>query len=563
MDWHLAFTVGLLLSAALVAGLLAERVRLPKVTAYLLLGLLLGPAVLDRMPEEHLEELEPLTKLAMALVLFNLGCSLPLAQIRRILKRIFPLSAGEMGLTMAFVTLGLPLFGASWQAALLLGALALATAPATTLLVLKEAESEGPVTRHVGPLVAANNFVAIVLFELVFLLVSLMQGSLEGSVVNALGKIVADVVGSLLLGAVAGLILSYLCSIVSRGRWIVLLIGSLMLVLGACQTFGMQYMLAFLAMGIVVANSSDLTTEIVGTLDRLTGFLCVVFFVVHGAHLDLHAFAQVGWIGAGYIVLRSAGKYLGIHAIATSRGEDEGIRMWLGSTLVAQAGAAIALAAIAVERNPELGTYIQNIVLGTVVFFEIAGPIMIRLSVIRAGEVPLAHVIHHTSANPIEELRALWSRLLVSLGYDPLTDRGEEELTVQHLMRKTVKGIAETATFTEVVAYIEQSHDDTYFLVDDEQLLSGIIRYRDLSKVLFDPTVGSLVRADDLATEPKLILQSDEPLARARGLMNQSRDDCFPVLSAEEPHRFEGIVRRKDLVRLYLKAHGSEEASGH
>jgi Kef-type K+ transport system membrane component KefB len=430
MDWQLPFTVGLLLAAAL----LAERVRLPKVTGYLLLGLLLGPAALDWMPEEHLEELHPLTMLAMALVLFNLGCSLPFAQMRRILRRVFPLWAGEMGLTMAFVTLGLPLFGVTWNESLLLGSLALATAPATTLLVLKESESEGPVTRHVGPLVAANNLVAIVLFELLFLSVSGMEKKLEGSFVNELWGVVVGLSGSLRLGVAAGLVLSYLCSIISRGRWIVMLLGTLMLVLGVCQTFDMQYMLAFLAMGVVVANSSELTAEIVGTLDRLTGFLCVVFFVAHGAELDLQAFAQVGWIGGGYIVLRSAGKYLGIHAIATSRGEDEGIRFWLGGTLLAQAGAAIAMSAMAAERDPQLGTTIKSIVLGTVVFFEIAGPILIRFSVIRAGEVPLAHVIHHTSANPLEELRVLWNRLMVSCGRDPLPTRDEVELTVQHLM---------------------------------------------------------------------------------------------------------------------------------
>ena len=187
-------TLGLLLAAALLAGMLAERLRLPKVTAYLMVGLLLGPYAMDSLPtavteflpefllnlktipERHLVFLDPLAKLAMALVLFNMGCSFSLQHIRSHWKSIVRLSAGELILTMLLVSIGLRFLGQSWELAVLFGVLALATAPATTVLVLKESQSEGPVTRYANTLVALNNIVAILLFEVLLVAILAMEG---------------------------------------------------------------------------------------------------------------------------------------------------------------------------------------------------------------------------------------------------------------------------------------------------------------------------------------------------------------------------------------------------
>ncbi len=175
-DWHMMLTLGLLMAAALVAGGLGEFLRLPKVTSYLLVGMVLGPSVLNWVPPTHVEMMEPLTQLAIALVLFNLGCHFPMARLRRIFGRAVRLSAGELAMTFLLVAVGLMILGESWPAALLLGALALATAPATTILVLKETESEGPVTEYLHALVALNNLASIVLFELLFVAIHLTTG---------------------------------------------------------------------------------------------------------------------------------------------------------------------------------------------------------------------------------------------------------------------------------------------------------------------------------------------------------------------------------------------------
>ena len=181
LHFHIATTLGLVLAVCLAAGVFADLLHLPKVTAYLLVGMLVGPSVLDWVPQEHVELFEPVLKLAIAIVLFNLGCEFTFTKVRRVAAHCLALSAAEILATFGLVTVGLVLFGSSGSKALLLGCLAVATAPATTILVLKEFRSEGPVTESTGFLVAINNFACIVMFEFAFLAVQLMQGNLEGS----------------------------------------------------------------------------------------------------------------------------------------------------------------------------------------------------------------------------------------------------------------------------------------------------------------------------------------------------------------------------------------------
>jgi len=554
--------------AALLAGGLAGKLRLPQVTAYLPVGVALGPALLDCIQAKHLPFFEPLTKLAISLVLFNLGCHFPLAQARRIFRRVMRLSLGELGLTFLLVAAGLAVLGEPWQAALLLAALALATAPATTILVLKETESEGPVTEYTNALVALNNLASIVLFEVLFLAVYFAGGHLDVLVVVELGRLVRDLAGSIVLGVGGGLIVSYSYPLVSASRRLVLLVAVIVLLLAVCELPQppLPYLLTFLAMGVTVANSSDQTRQVLAELDRLTGLLCVVFFVTHGAELQPEKLGVVPVIAVGYILFRFAGKYVGIRLAAGTGGDEPTVRRWLGATLVAQAGAAIALSSMAVDRTEGLGgalhdvcLRVETVILGTVVVFELIGPILIRQAVIRSGEVPLAQAIHHATTDWLAPLRTLWNRLLVAAGRAPWKDRSADEMTVKELMRTNVRTVPQEATFDEVVAVIEQSRDNTYPVVGAGDELLGVIRYRDLSTALFDPALGSLVRAADITTPVGRAVYPDDAVARACEIFSSTKDDCIPVVTQDQPHQLLGVVRRRDVLRMLIQSQKGSE----
>lgn len=557
LDLHIASTLGLLLGVCLLAGMFADLLHLPKVTAYLLVGLFVGPSFLDLIPEQHVEFFEPMLQLAMAVVLFNLGCEFTFKKVRHIAAHCLALSASEILTTSILVTVGLILIGCQSDTALLLGCLAVATAPATTILVLKEFRSEGPVTESTGFLVAMNNFACIVMFELAFLAVQLVQGKLDSQLTVQLNLLLQNIAGSIALGAAGGLIVSYGCGLMKMKRWLVLLVATATFLLGVCETFHIPYMLTFLAMGVTVANTSDIKGKIVDELDHLTGLLAVLFFAVHGTELDVNAFLSAGTIGAAYIILRIAGKWLGVYGAARLTRQPLEIRHWLGSCLFAQAGAAIALVTIAARREPELGVPLQAIILGSVVVFEIIGPLFIRQSLLRTGEVPLSQALRHTNIGPLEQLRSLLDRFLSAAGRSPSAELGSAtKVKVRDLLRKT-SGVHQSDDFDSVIAHIERSHDNTYPIVDDRMRVVGLIRYPLLSNVMFDNTVTKLVRAEDLATPCNAVLHPDDPATQAFELFQAETDDCIPVVTKDDPGELLGVVRRSDVMHALITQHQS------
>lgn len=200
-----------------------------------------------------------------------------------------------------------------------------------------------------------------------------------------------------------------------------------------------------------------------------------------------------------------------------------------------------------------MGGQIQSVVLGIVVVFEVVGPLLARRAVIHSGEVPLAQAIPHAGTDWIEQLRTIWNRVLPAFGYDPWHGRSTDELTVNELMRKKVKAVPQDATFDEIVDVIEHSRDNTYPVVGSVGELVGLIRYRELSHVLFDDSLGSLVRAGDVMTPAGRTLAPDDPASKACAMFSSGKDDCIAVTTREKPHELLGVVRRRDVLRLLVQ----------
>ncbi len=552
-EFHSAVSLGILLLASLLGGIAADVVRIPKVTAYLLAGMLVGPSVFHAIHRDHIHHLEPFTKLAMGLVLLELGCRFPLAHLRPILRRAMWLSAGEMTATFVIVSLMVWVTSGSLALAVLLGALALATAPATTVLVLKESRSEGPVTELAGVLVAMNNIVAIISFELLFLLSRVLSSANSVSFGSQLSRLIADLGGACLLGVVGGLFISYLSGLLNRRRWLVMVLAVAILMLGLCETWHLPYMLAFLTAGVMLVNTSESAGELLSEQEKIAGLLVVMFFAVHGAELQLASFVAAGLLGAVYIVSRSAGKILGTRWAAQLRKEPATVRRYLGSSLLSQAGAAIALATLAAQRWPGLGEQLQVIILGSVVLFEIVGPICIRWSVLQAGEVPLAQAITHNTETPHSQAAKMWYRGREAMGIKPPISSDVKDLTVKSLLRQNISGIHQTADFDAVIAYIRRSHDNSYIVLDDQQCVAGVIRYDVLSDTFFDSSHDRLIRAEDLSSPADYVLYPDDPLTTALDLFKRSTDDALAVISREFPHCFLGILRRSELTDLAMR----------
>jgi hypothetical protein len=400
-------------------------------------------------------------------------------------------------------------------------------------------------------LVALNNLACILMFEFGFLIVQTVQGKSETSFAFEASLVLRDVLGSVVLGVIGGLTISYGCGFLNTKRWLVLLVATVTFLLGVDESLNVPYMLTFLVMGVTVANTSDYKSQIVDELNHISGLLAVLFFAVHGTELDAKAFVAAGVLGAIYIVLRMIGKYAGVYFAAKWTRQSAEVRNWLGGCLFAQAGAAIALSTIAVERDPELGTPILAIILGSVVLFEIIGPLFIRKSLIETGEVPLAQAIHHHTKTPLQQVRAVGDRFRSAVRTPDTTGSAVSRVKVSDLIRKT-KGIHQSAKFDDVIDHIEHSVDNTYPVVDDKMGVVGVIRYPLLSDVMFDHSASSLVRAEDLISQSDTVLHPDDPASRAFEMFQAETDDCIPVVTRSESMELLGVVRRSDVMHALI-----------
>jgi len=542
-------TLGALLAASLTLAALIDRFRIPKVTAYLLVGMLAGAHGIGLVPASTLHLLEPFADMAMALVLFNLGALFPVSKLSR-LGRLLPLSIGEQAATLVVVGLGLWLATGNLAMAVLLGTLALATAPATTVLVLRDVQSRGPVTELANGLVVLNNLTCILLFETLLLFFVDSEGGVSGGspYVGLLGKFAA----ASMLGFAAGILVSYFSGLVASKKWLIMLVATATGLLGLCEHLEVPYMLAFLMMGAVIASFSTEAKKLISEIDSLTTLLCVVFFVFHGSELDLGQFVSAGVLGVGYIVCRIIGKYLGIFGAAKVQGENENVQRWLGLTLFAQAGAAIALCTIAVRHDAELGKQLQTVILGSVVFFEIVGPLCIRLGVLRAGEIPISQAIYHLGHTPLEQAKELWSRMSNAIGGKIWQGRSVDQLLVSDIMRRG-QSVQEVAPFEEVVEHIEHSHDDIFPVVNDAGVPVGVIRYGAINDVLYDPASVNLVIASDIMQPLDKYLTKSDRAQEAIHYLQKSGDDCVLVTDDAAPHAFLGVVRRSDVTTLLIQ----------
>ncbi len=221
--------------------------------------------------------------------------------------------------------------------------------------------------------------------------------------------------------------------------------------------------------------------------------------------------------------------------------------------MLAQAGAAIALATLPPSVGRNWANSCKSSFLGSVVVFEIFGPIWIRWSVLKAGEVPLAQAISHRTETAGSQASKMWMRTREALGVRPKHNPDMQSMQVSALLRGNVSGLAQTAEFDDVISYIRRSHDNTYVVVDDLQRVVGLIRYKLLSDTFFDASMDTLVRAEDLASPPSGILTPSDPLGLAVELFRTSADDILPVVSADDSRSFLGVVRRSDLTDLAMR----------
>ena len=406
-------SIFLSLSIALLFGLLLSRlaklVKLPAVTAYLVAGVLIGPFVLGALDvpgvgitSDQIEGFGIISDLALGFIAFSMGNEFRLSQLKKIGKH-----ATVIGVLQAVITTVLvdaALIGLhfampetlSLSAAIVLGAIATATAPAATLMVVKQYKAKGPVTEVLLPVVALDDAVGLVVFAVSFG----VARSLNSSGVNPLAIVfepLIEIVLSLGLGFVMGLLFTF-CEKFFHSRskrmavsvtfvMLTVAISSLKFEVGGIH-IGFSSLLACMMLGTVFCNICEVSEELMERADRWTTPVLILFFVISGAELDLSVFADwtVVVVGLVYILARSIGKYFGANGSARLTKADPNVIKYLGITLLPQAGVALGMATKAIELGSE-GEIVRNITLFAVLVYEIVGPFLTKIALSKAGDI--------------------------------------------------------------------------------------------------------------------------------------------------------------------------------
>ena len=406
-------SIFLSLSVALLAGLLlsrlAKKVQLPAVTAYLVAGVLIGPFVLGRIgipgigiTGEQIEGFGLISDLALGFIAFSMGSEFRISQLKRIGKQATFVGVFQALFTTVIVDVALIILHLiipdkfSLQSAIVLGAVATATAPAATLMVVKQYKAKGPVTDILLPVVALDDAVGLVVFAVSFGIArSLGTGTVN--VTSVILEPVLEVILSLFLGFVMGLLFT-LCEKYFHSRskrmavsvtfvMMTVAISSMSFEIGSVH-IGFSSLLACMMLGTVFCNICEVSEELMERADRWTTPVLILFFVISGAELELSVFADimVVLIGAVYIISRSLGKYFGAGISARLSKCNPNVVKYLGITLLPQAGVALGMAIKAIELGPE-GAIVRNITLFAVLVYEIIGPLLTKVALTKAGDI--------------------------------------------------------------------------------------------------------------------------------------------------------------------------------
>lgn len=383
-------SAGLILLLGFVGARLLKLVRLPSVTAFLIVGILIGPQLLNLVTVEIFAASEFFSNLVLGLIAFSLGENFRLDKLQQGMKQVMWISLSaalaawvlvSTALIIYFTAVKIPIYPA-----IVLGAAASATAPAATVLVIREYRASGLLTELLLKVVAIDDAWCLIFAAMAIAVGNAMRADVfQMSIVFAgLGEIF----GALALGGVLGYLSSKLSRFVRTSEeLLVYVLGLLFLDVGLSIALEVSVLLSAMMMGFVLVNMLRENYKFFEVLRSVDTPLYLVFFILSGAHLDFGILYKMGIAGVLYVAFRTIGKVYGARIGARISNAPKTVENWLGLSLTPQAGVALGIGLVAKTTFPDLGNYIFTIIAATSVVFELVGPLLTKYSLVRAGEI--------------------------------------------------------------------------------------------------------------------------------------------------------------------------------
>ncbi|MBR0439665.1 MAG: cation:proton antiporter [Bacilli bacterium] len=427
MDFHIFLYIALLLFAALISTRLMKLLKLPNVTGYIITGIIVGPFVFglffnnftyegikESLIYNYIDKIKWVSTIALGFIAFSIGSSFKMSTLKIVGKRVLIITVLEALFASVAVIAALIVMHfimpslVSWQLVLTLGAIASATAPAATLMVIKQYKARGPLVNTLLPVVALDDAAALILFAILFQIATSLNVSGGFDAYKMIVKPLLEIIISLSIGAVLGFFISFMNKFFkSRNNRLIIAIFSIFLACGLYYLFRSKYLGGFelssllmcMMIGAIYTNMCKDSNRTLDVMDRFTSPIYLMFFVISGASLDLTIFFNkngllVLIIAIVYIIFRVVGKWFGAFTGACISHSEEKIKKYLGFALIPQAGVAIGLATTsstlfsANEETKEVGALIIAIILTSTLVYELIGPLVSKFALKKAGEIP-------------------------------------------------------------------------------------------------------------------------------------------------------------------------------
>ena len=383
--------LGFILLAGLFSGRLINKIRFPAVTAYLLLGLFIGPSLLRLVPAEVLGVSGLISNIVLGMIAFGIGYNFSKDNFRKIGKSVIWISVLEACGAWALVTLVfLFILGQPFYVSLLFGAIASATAPAATVMVIRESRAKGTFTDTLLGVVAIDDAWCLIIFAISLAISKaiFIHNVAAFSLIRVLLNSLLSIFGAFILGAISAILLSYLSKFVrTPAELLIFTLGFILLNTGIAIRIHLSVLLANMFLGAILVNINYSSFKFFDSLKTIDSPLFLLFFVLAGASLEIQILSKLGMIGLAYLIVRITGKLIGAHLGARISNAVDSVRKYLGLGLVPQAGVALGCALIAKSDFPGVGNMILTTIVATTIVYEVIGPVCTKLALKKAGEI--------------------------------------------------------------------------------------------------------------------------------------------------------------------------------
>ena len=385
----LFFKLSIIILIGLVGGRVARKLGLPSVSGYIVAGLILGPSFIDLVSKQDLGSLGFITDIALAAIAFSIGNEFLLSDMKKVGKRTLILTVAEVigALAVVFIAMFF-IFKQPFEFSLVIASMSAATAPAGIVMVIRELRADGPLVKTILPVVALDDALGIMVFGVALSLAKMTSGLEEFTVFKIISAPLIEIFGSILLGFLLGIVLTYLAKKAKgRDELLKISLAFILAAVGVSNFFNLSPLLTSMMMGGTLVNLNQNSKRVFGTINEFTPPINLLFFTLAGMSLDLKVLSTVSFLGIGYILARAIGKIVGAGVGARALGESKTMQKYLGLSLLTQGGISIGLSSIVASELPQFSESIITVILFSVLVFEIVGPILAKIAITKAGEV--------------------------------------------------------------------------------------------------------------------------------------------------------------------------------